>query len=98
MITVDSYDLVTVEGDFITVDLVIWRRYRNVTRGATERMLDDNPHLAEMSRSTPFLLPQTQLRIPLNNDMLKGRPAQKEIVKFVDNVDPTASDVIKILS
>ncbi len=79
---VDSYDLITVEGDFITVDLIVWRRYRLVTNGVMEQTLEDNPHLAELHRKGPFLPVGTQVRIPLNYDILKNRPDQKQIIKW----------------
>lgn len=95
---VDSYDLVTVEGDFITVDLIVWRRYRQVTKHSlvTERMLDDNPHLAELSRTSPFLPVGTQVRIPLNYALLAGRPTQKRIVKFLE--EPQRETFVSLLS
>lgn len=95
---VDSYDLVTVESDKMTVDLITWRRYRNVNPGAVEQLLDDNPHLAELSRYSPFIPPTVQVRIPLNYDILKGRPEQKVLKRLYDDSDPTRSDVISILA
>ena len=95
---VDSYDLVTVEGDFITVDLIVWRRYRQVTNNGlvTERMLDDNPHLAELSRTSPFIPVGTQVRVPLNFDLLAGRPTQKRVVKFLEA--PQKETFVNLLS
>jgi len=83
---VDAYDLVTVEGDFITVDLIVWRRYRVVTNKmrVVEQMLDDNPHLAEMNRESPFIPIGTQVRIPLNYALLAGRPEQRQVIKFTE--------------
>jgi phage tail protein X len=75
---IDGFEILTVQGDFITADLIIWRRYRSRTRGAVEAMLDLNPHLAHIHRETPFIPPGTQVRIPIDFDMLKGRPKPLE--------------------
>ena len=71
---IDAYEILTVQGEFITADLIIWRRYRCRTYGAVEALLDVNPHLAEIHRTTPFIPPGTQVRIPINYDQLQGRP------------------------
>jgi hypothetical protein len=34
---IDGFEIMTVQGDFITADLIIWRRYRCRTNGAVER-------------------------------------------------------------
>jgi phage tail protein X len=75
---IDGFEILTVQGDFITADLIIWRRYHCRTRGAVEAMLDLNPHLAHIHRETPFIPPGTQVRIPIDFDMLKGRPKPLE--------------------
>jgi phage tail protein X len=71
---IDGFEILTVQGDFITADLIIWRRYRCRTNGAVEALLDLNPHLARIHRETPFIPPGTQVRIPIDFHMLKGRP------------------------
>jgi phage tail protein X len=77
---VTSYDLVTVGADRITVDLIVWRRYRNRAPGIIERTLDDNPHLAKVHRYSPFLPVGTQVRIPIDFEILKGSPQVKATV------------------
>lgn len=74
--TIRSYELVTVQGDFITVDLLIWRRYRRPFPGILEATLDANPHLAVIHQSTPFLPINTQVRIPIDPEVLSGRMAR----------------------
>jgi phage tail protein X len=69
---VTSYDLVTVGSDFVTADLILWRRYRNRAPKMVERMLDDNPHLAKAHRYSPFLPVGTQVRIPIDYAILSG--------------------------
>jgi len=80
MIEVSSYDLVTVTSDRITVDLIVWRRYRNHAQGVVERLLDDNPHLAKAHRFSPFLPIGTQVRIPIDTDILNGTPKMRSTV------------------
>jgi len=77
-ISISSYDLVTVGSDRITVDQIIWRRYRNRARGMVEIFLDHNPHLAKLHRYSPFLPIGTQVRVPIDYEVLRGSPQTKE--------------------
>jgi len=79
-IEVSSYDLVTVSGDNVTADLILWRRYRNRAPGMVERLLDDNPHLAKCHQTSPFLPVGTQVRIPIDYEVLSGTPQRKNTV------------------
>jgi phage tail protein X len=76
-INVASYDLVTVGSDYITADTILWRRYRNRAPGMIERLLDDNPHLSICHRTSPFLPVGTQVRIPIDYDILSGSAQRK---------------------
>jgi len=78
--TVSSYDLVTVGSDYITADTILWRRYRNRAPMMIERLLDDNPHLAKCHQTSPFLPVGTQVRIPIDYDVLSGAPQKKNTV------------------
>lgn len=75
-----SYDLVTVGSDYITADLILWRRYRNKAPKMIERLLDDNPHLAKLHKTSPFLPVGTQVRIPIDYEALSGAPQVKNTV------------------
>ena len=77
---ISSYDLVTVGSDFITADIILWRRYRNRAPKMIERMLDDNPHLAKIHRYSPFLPVGTQVRIPIDFEILSGSPQRKATI------------------
>lgn len=77
---VTSYDLVTVGSDYITADTILWRRYRNRSPGMIERLLDDNPHLAKAHRYSPFLPVNTQVRIPIDYEILSGSPQKKNSI------------------
>lgn len=78
--SVSSYDLVTVGSDYITADIILWRRYRSRAPKMIERLLDDNPHLAKSHRHTPFLPVGTQVRIPIDYEAMSGAPAKKNSV------------------
>lgn len=71
---VSSYDVVTVGSDYVTADLILWRRYRNRAPKMIERLMDDNPHLAKFHKLSPFLPIGTQVRIPIDYEILAGRP------------------------
>lgn len=75
--TISSYDLITVESEHVTVDSVVWKRYRTKAYGIVELTLDANPHLSKLHRTSPFLPVGTQLRIPIDNDVLRGSPQQR---------------------
>ncbi len=72
--TISSYDLVTVQSEYMTVDLLVWRRYRNRAPGIVEATLDCNPHLASLHKTSPFLPVGTPVRIPIDLNILRGSP------------------------
>jgi phage tail protein X len=72
--------LMTVTGAYLTADLLVWRRYRSPAPGILEQLLDDNPHLAKLHRVSPFLPVGTELRIPIDPEILGGRPRPVEFV------------------
>ena len=53
---------VAVEGEFITVPLIVWRRFKRPMPGLVEQTLDRNPGLAELG---PFLPVGTILDMPV---------------------------------
>jgi phage tail protein X len=71
---VTGYELITVSGAYITADALVWRRYRARAPGMVERLLDDNPHLAKLHRESPFLPVGTNVRMPIDPDVLSGQP------------------------
>ena len=78
-----GHDLLLVQGDYITADLILWRRYRAPTFGLVERMLDDNPRMAKIHRETPFLPVGTMVRIPFDPDLMAQRPrAPEKVILF----------------
>ena len=90
---VESYDLVTVGSDYQHVALIVWKRYRCIPTGIFELTLAANPHLAKIHKYTPFLPVGTQLRIPIDTDILKGQPQAKTATRFWETVGGKARAV-----
>jgi phage tail protein X len=44
---------VTVEGDFITVSIIVWRRFKRPMPGLVEKIHDINPGLADLGAYLP---------------------------------------------
>ena len=44
---------VTVEGEFITVSLIVWRRFKRPMPGLVEQILDRNPGLGDLGPYLP---------------------------------------------
>ena len=45
---------VTVEGDVLTVSLIVWRRFKRPMPGLVEAVLDANPGLADLGPILPL--------------------------------------------
>lgn len=46
-------ETVTVEGDFLTVSLIVWRRFHRPMPGLVEQIYDLNPGLADLGQFLP---------------------------------------------
>ena len=44
---------ITIEGEFVTVSLIVWRRFRRPMPGLVEQILDLNPGLADLRAFLP---------------------------------------------
>ena len=53
---------VTVEGDLISVSLLVWRRFKRPMPGLVEAILDRNPGLADLG---PYLPLGTLVEMPI---------------------------------
>jgi phage tail protein X len=66
---------ITVEGDGITLSLIVWRRFRRPMAGLVEQILDRNPGLAgsgsHLPIGTAFYLPISIPREPAILDPIK---------------------------
>lgn len=58
----DLFEPITVKGDFITVSLLIWRRFKRPMPGLAEQVYDINVGLAELG---PYLPLGTELLMPI---------------------------------
>lgn len=69
-----GFELWKVESEYVTADLIVWKRYRNKAPGIVELMLDLNPQLAYCHRVTPFIPVGVYVRIPIDPELIAGRP------------------------
>jgi phage tail protein X len=74
-----TIETVTIQGDGITVDLIVYRRFRRPMPGMAERILELNQDLADLG---PFLPIGTQVLIPI--DAPNRQPAEKQAVRLWD--------------
>ena len=58
----ETIERITVEGDDITVSLMVWRRFRRPMPGLVERVYDLNRDLADLG---PFLAVGTVVEMPI---------------------------------
>jgi len=71
---VSGFELHQVVSDYVTADLIIWKRYLARAPGMVEIMLDANPHLAFADRHSPFIPVGVYVRVPIDSSLLLGRP------------------------
>lgn len=58
-------DIVTVTGEGLTLDLILWRKFRQPMDGLIEKVLDKNQGLAKLGTWLPL---GTTFTIPAVND------------------------------
>jgi phage tail protein X len=56
------FETITVEGDFISVSLLVWRRFKRPMPGLVEQILDLNTGLADLG---PYIPVGTVLIMPI---------------------------------
>lgn len=71
---ISGFELHVVATEYVTVDLIIWKKYMARAPGMTELMMDANPHLAFAHRTSPFLPPGVYVRVPVDQSLMLGRP------------------------
>jgi phage tail protein X len=76
--TADNIEVFEVRGDRMTVDLLLWQRYRRDTKDLLERVLDMNPGLADYGA---FIPDGVKVYVPI--DKPKSQPVLK-LVKLWD--------------
>ena len=72
--SVIGFEIHKVLTEYVTVDLIIWKRYRAYARGMVELMIDANPQIAFAHRTTPFLPVGTYVRVPIDPALILGKP------------------------
>jgi phage tail protein X len=75
MATITGFEIYEVATEFVTADLIVWKRYRRRCPGIVEIMMDANPQLAKSSKVSPFIPVGTFIRVPIDPNMLLGQPA-----------------------
>lgn len=71
---ISSYELIQIATDYVTADILIWKRYKQKCPGMVEALLDANPQLSFVHKTTPFIPVGVYVRVPIDNDMLMGTP------------------------
>jgi phage tail protein X len=69
-----GFELHKVTSEYVTADLIIWKRYRARAPGMVELMLDANPQISHVHRVTPFLPVGVYVRVPIDPSLVLGRP------------------------
>jgi phage tail protein X len=79
---IESYETVRIKGEEITPDLLIWRRYKRPAPGVLEAFLAKNPQAHAALRSGPYLAVGEVVFLPIDPDILNGRPANVPVVRL----------------
>jgi phage tail protein X len=71
-----TWEYVQIQGDNITPARLLWRRYKRPGRGMLGLFLDANPELSakDVLGAGPFLPVGAVVRIPIDTDLLAGKP------------------------
>jgi len=70
---IQGFELYMIQSEYITADMLIWRRYMQRAPGMVEALVDANPQLAFVHRTTPFIPPGVYVRVPIDPDLLIGK-------------------------
>ena len=63
---------ITVEGDALTVSLIVWRRFKRPMPGMVDTILDANPGLADLGPILPLgTVFQMSIPVPQENQVLE---------------------------
>jgi phage tail protein X len=74
---ITSFELVQIMTDYVTADLIIWKRYRQRAPSMVEIMIDANPQLSWVHRRTPFIPVGVLVRVPIDQGLILGKPISK---------------------
>jgi len=69
------FEAITIAADFVSVSLIVWRRFKRPMPGLVEQVFDMNPGLADLGHFLPvgtaFNLPIPTPRAPTLLDPIK---------------------------
>jgi phage tail protein X len=85
---IDHYELMVVQGDYVTADVLVWRRYKIATAGTrlVEALLDANPHLARLHKLGPFIPAGTPIKMPIDLELIKRQPRPVKVITLYGEV------------
>jgi phage tail protein X len=75
---------IEIRGDNILPDLLVWRRYKRRWRNGLAAFLDANPELMGHLGMSPFLPIGMFVRMPIDDDAMKGTPQSTTVVRLTD--------------
>ena len=69
-----GFELYTIATEYVTADLIVWKRYLGRAPGIVEILLDANPQIAYAHRRSPFLPVGVYVRVPIDPDLILHKP------------------------
>jgi phage tail protein X len=72
--TIVGFELHTVASEYVSADLIIWKKYMGRAIGMFELMLDANPQLSVAHRRSPFIPVGVYVRVPIDPEKILGKP------------------------
>jgi phage tail protein X len=87
---ITGYELYQVASEYVSCDILVWKRYKLPAYGIVEAMLDANPQLAYVHRYTPWIPVGTYVRIPIDPAVLAGQQSVLPSTYLWGTAYPTA--------
>ena len=85
-VNVQYYEVYQIQTEYVTADLLIWQRYRQRAPGVFEKLLDDNPQLSVVHRTSPFIPPGMLVRVPIDPSKMQGKPIPATANLWTDRI------------
>jgi phage tail protein X len=73
-VAIIGFELHQVTSEYVTVDLIVWKRYKSRAPGIVELFMDANPQISHVHRTTPFLPVGVYVRVPIDPALVLGKP------------------------
>lgn len=83
-----TFEEAIIEEEGLEPGKLIWRRYRLPAPGVLETFYDINPHLRHAMADTLYLPVGAVVLIPIDHDLLTGRPQSGESVRMWGTSEP----------